>query len=323
MNDLHHGRLTNALENLDALIDAAHTYDEHWTFLSQMVRTAIAGFALRVTWEALQAPDWTEAQLLQLQRDWSAVPMFDSMGRTFEGERVVALEAFQQARAKHTNSVLNEHGPNLSGYNRFARAIEKKIYPSVWRALWSAGDESAYVEWSQSHLEAIRRAMQRSNWQELDRELRAIQQRQPQITTLNDARFAVSEAIKPNTWGGLENAMQTETFRQMIVAAIAIKRFELINHRPPDSLASLVPEFLAQLPIDYMDGKPLRYRVGPDASWVLYSVGRDGVDDGGVLVTADPSSNSNTNSIEFWSTPDVLWPRPEPAESNRPASHPR
>src|SRR4029078_4444539 len=171
-------------------------------------------FALRVTWEALQAPDWTEAQLLQLQRDWSAVPMFDSMGRTFEGERVVALEAFQQARAKHTNSVLNEHGPNLSGYNRFARAIEKKIYPSVWRALWSAGDESAYVQWSQSHLEAIRRAMQRSNWQELDRELRAIQQRQPQITTLNDARFAVSEAIKPNTWGGLENAMQTETFRQ-------------------------------------------------------------------------------------------------------------
>jgi hypothetical protein len=42
----------------------------------------------------------------------------------------------------------------------------------------------------------------------------------------------------------------------------------------------LVPEFLPQLPADPFNGQPLRYVMQPD-HYLLYSVGQDGVDNGG------------------------------------------
>jgi hypothetical protein len=319
LNELHHGRFTDALDNLHALIDAANTYDEHWTFVNQMIRISITDFGLRVTWEALQAPNWTETQLSQIQTEWSQVPIFNSMECTFEGERVVALEAFQQARARHTNSLLNQYGPNLSGSNRLGRAVEKKFYQPIWRTIWSTEDEAAYLEWSQSHLDAIRRAIKAHNWQELDRELDQLRRQQPRATTLNELRFPISEATRANTWKGLGNAAQTETFRQMTVAAIALRRFELSKGRPPQSLAALIPQFVTRMPIDCMDGKPLRYRLTSDGQWILYSVGRDGIDNGGTPVATDPAAKSP----EFWSTRDVLWPIAESFQTpNRLSRHP-
>jgi hypothetical protein len=41
-----------------------------------------------------------------------------------------------------------------------------------------------------------------------------------------------------------------------------------------------VPDFLPRLPIDYADMQPLRYRREQEG-YVLYSIGRDGEDDGG------------------------------------------
>ncbi len=48
----------------------------------------------------------------------------------------------------------------------------------------------------------------------------------------------------------------------------------------PESLNQLVPEMLPAVPLDRMDGQPLRYRVR-DGQPVVYSVGMDRIDDGG------------------------------------------
>ena len=70
----------------------------------------------------------------------------------------------------------------------------------------------------------------------------------------------------------------------MTLAVIALKRFQLRHGQLPPDLEALVPELLPALPYDYMSAKPLRYLLKPDGSYVLYSVGLDGIDDGG-----DPS----------------------------------
>lgn len=95
----------------------------------------------------------------------------------------------------------------------------------------------------------------------------------------------------------------------MVTTAIALKRYQLRNGKPAPSLESLVPEFLPQLPVDWMDGKALRYRLNPAGSWTLYSVGTDGKDDGG-----DPgfpqSPHGTTVTIE--SGRDLVWPTATP-----------
>src|SRR5262249_28006200 len=48
----------------------------------------------------------------------------------------------------------------------------------------------------------------------------------------------------------------------------------------PKELAELAPKYLTQVPEDLFSGKPLIYRPA-DKGYLLYSVGTNGVDDGG------------------------------------------
>jgi hypothetical protein len=101
--------------------------------------------------------------------------------------------------------------------------------------------------------------------------------------------------------------MKNLTLHQMVSAAVALKRYELRHGQLPQSLALLVPEFLAQAPHDFMDGQPLRYRVNGDGSFALYSVGEDGQDDGGDSSAA--VSDKERQNESPWAGRDWVWPR--------------
>jgi hypothetical protein len=101
--------------------------------------------------------------------------------------------------------------------------------------------------------------------------------------------------------------MKNLTLHEMVITAIALKRYELRHGKPPASLAALMPDFLAAPPIDLMDGQPLRYRVRSDGSFVLYSVGEDGQDEGGDPSTVD--SDTDWKNQPPWAGRDWVWPR--------------
>ena len=78
---------------------------------------------------------------------------------------------------------------------------------------------------------------------------------------------------------------ETRALRRLTATALAIRLYELDRGRRPETLDQLVPEYLPAVPIDPLatDGRRMSYR--PDAdSPVVYSVGRNQVDNGGVLV---------------------------------------
>jgi hypothetical protein len=59
------------------------------------------------------------------------------------------------------------------------------------------------------------------------------------------------------------------------------------------------------MPHDPMDGKPLRYRLNSGGTYVLYSVGEDGKDDGGDVSPATPSKTATWLQGRDW-----VWPLP-------------
>ena len=63
--------------------------------------------------------------------------------------------------------------------------------------------------------------------------------------------------------------------------ALALERYRLATGKLPEDLNALVPQYLAQVPIDPFDGRPLRYR-RTDPGYLLYNVGEDGQDNGGL-----------------------------------------
>jgi hypothetical protein len=64
--------------------------------------------------------------------------------------------------------------------------------------------------------------------------------------------------------------------------AIALERHRLAHGEFPESLDLLAPQLLAQVPRDVFGGKPLHYRRTDDGQFVLYSIGSNEKDDGGV-----------------------------------------
>lgn len=116
--------------------------------------------------------------------------------------------------------------------------------------------------------------------------------------------------------GVLQTAIQFETQRQLILAAIALERYRLNHGHYPASLADLVPAYLPQLPYDWFAAQPLQYRPPTVAKpYVLYSVGKDRVDQGG-----DPTSNRKGNAPRPSSGRDFVWPQPEKSSSAAPQS---
>jgi hypothetical protein len=71
--------------------------------------------------------------------------------------------------------------------------------------------------------------------------------------------------------------------------AVAIERYRRAHEESlPAALTDLVPSYLTEIPEDPITGKPLLYLAAADA-YIVYSVGPDGKDDGGMLRRqADP-----------------------------------
>ena len=102
----------------------------------------------------------------------------------------------------------------------------------------------------------------------------------------------------------LSRAMRAETERSVVICAIALKRFLLRYGKTPASLNSLVPVFVESVPVDYMDGKPMKYRMNSDGLFTLYSVGDDEKDDGG-----DPALQPGRSNLRnLWDRKDFVWP---------------
>jgi hypothetical protein len=84
-------------------------------------------------------------------------------------------------------------------------------------------------------------------------------------------------------WGGqMLTPVDVQCLANLRVAsaALAVERYRLGTGQLPESLAALVPDYVQSVPEDPFDGAALRYR-RLDEGFVVYSVGEDGVDDGG------------------------------------------
>jgi NADPH2 dehydrogenase len=73
-----------------------------------------------------------------------------------------------------------------------------------------------------------------------------------------------------------------KAYRDTILAAIASRQYEQEHGKLPASLEDLTPKYLPAVPID-SDEKPLRFKPAEEGI-LIYSVGRNGQDNGGVRV---------------------------------------
>jgi hypothetical protein len=328
--ELRQGRFSAASEDLEGLLALSRGQKDERLVISQVYRIAISTSAVGATWQALQTPGWNDDQLVRLQAGWQSLEFLGAMANALEMERAMQGPAYDRLRQSsheladslaHSQNALGAGTTRTNSISSLDDVVELllaklpvfgpgALYGRFWQFAWSHQDELHCMELMEASVESVRRAAEQKSGEEVAAASRSLEAKTKEANAYDRMRFRLSEMMADSWSPSVQRALVCETLRGLTVAAIALKRYELRHGKPAPSLAALVPELLTELPRDYMDGHPLRYRLNPDGSFLLYSVGQDGRDDGG---DATPTSGAGTKP-NLQNGRDMVWPAPASAE---------
>ncbi len=309
--------LAEAQVALFLAVDEVRLDDTEPTIISHLIRWVDVRCALEATWEALQDDRWSESQLADLQAKWQGMDFFSESVPSWSTQFAAEIQILADARTSYQQMV-NHQGPSSAATSSAVTGAAARIrrlmgelyerYPGYrrWRNVTSFAEELYALQVTDAALECTRRAEAEGAfapaWQKYNERMAALDRLYPDRT--NQFKVYGSEGTSlrtPLLYLGL-----TDAARRITVAAIALMRFQRAHHQYPATLGELVPEYLPQVPTDFMDGKPLRYKLQADGNFLLYSVGEDGVDDGGDGTFPKTVMSGSWNWAQ---TRDIVWPR--------------
>jgi hypothetical protein len=96
------------------------------------------------------------------------------------------------------------------------------------------------------------------------------------------ASAALAQRLSNTFRGTISDFQLSHAWLRCGIVLLAVERFRLAGQTWPESMADLVPRFLPKPVLDPYDGQPIRLQNMGD-NLVIYSIGPDGVDDGGAI----------------------------------------
>ena len=317
---LHDGNQAAAWTNLLAATRLVTAYESDPAEVSQMVRIACAVLTYNTLWQSLQTNGWTDEQLARLQAEWESVDYFTNLPVTVAFQRASNVQAREFERRR---SIRDDYT-----FTEFCKmAVQSPM--NLWAELkgnWRQHDyrEHGVFEEQQALLlfyrdreVELRNAVRATTWAQM-RQLPGVTNETPFQSKYNSPAQAlmnlrrIGMGFQRQGASLLGRSAEAEALRRISITALALERYHGKHGSYPNSLAELSPEFLNTPLPDFMDGQPLRYRLAADGHFLLYSVGLDGVDNGGKMrrsfrdVGLDRPARPGTPEAQF----DLVWPRP-------------
>jgi hypothetical protein len=251
------GDAHGAAESLHAIFQAAASLEREPILVSQLVRYACYASGVSLLQDLLPQVELSDEDLARLQDDLEAADFQPSLRRAVQAERVLGAMAF------HDSELLK---------------LEIGRAAATASAVTRQDDLTAY-------LESMRRfeAAAAKPWPDAMQEVQAIGDdfRAANGSLIGQARYLLTARILPGMESAFQATFRTQARNRIAAAALAVERHRAKYGQTPASLEQTAPEFLTAVPSDPFDGKPLRYfRVGDDG-YTLYSIGSNGIDDGG------------------------------------------
>jgi len=320
--DLHHGETAAAVTNLHTLLRLVDLWRDPAS-IAELSRISMESLACAVQWEVLQASNVTDPELALLQKDWETMDFARTSEKTLIRERDFRLVEIQHLRASNspTETTANWFSPAggstaiaSSWFDDLGRNLRREAADTIWRSIWSYDDELRALEADQAMLDALRRVNRDGRFKEalaeLDVKFNTIGIRGTNISWLrNHLDIEIWSKIKESTdlsYREIDRVLAAEVARKINITAIALTRYKLRHGAFPPDLPALVPQYLLEVPSDPVDGKPLRFRPNTDGTFMLYSIGSDGIDGGGDVTPG----KTNFRTLYWLAARDWVWPQP-------------
>jgi hypothetical protein len=246
----------------------ANTLDKEPILISKLVRIATLTMAVTAVEHRLNLQSLDDARLKLISEAFTKSVPTNQMANGFIGERAMFLSVFQMSPEEI--SKLADGGdekspePSVSSFSG-SQAILRLVgfYDRDKRFYLKAMETNIALTTMFPKNAAVITNIQEQIFKECARH-----------------HYILSSLLLPAL--GASVIKEAKGLAQIYTAqtALAVERFRLAHGKLPEKLDELVPQFLPAVPQDPFDGQPLRYR-RLEKGYVIYSVDRDGMDNGG------------------------------------------
>jgi hypothetical protein len=288
--ELAAGQADKALADVKLMLYLADSIKKEPFLLSFLVRVPYFEWTIQPVREGLAEHRWTEAQLQELQSSFQHYDFLADVDQSLKGERAWQLQEMDQVK-KQARGMLYV---NLALKDRDEQCFRIKLlnlFGRIMPAGWLDQERFNYCTLFDAQLKgAMNLAEGRVfpgqialNASEVTRKLPPGESLSAFVSSvLHHQVFAEGRVELHSTLPRIAAAAQT-TANQAAIAC-ALERYRLAHGQFPETLSALTPQFMPRPPNDVITGQPYKYRRADDGEFVLYSVGWDEKDDGGVPV---------------------------------------
>jgi hypothetical protein len=280
------GRSQAALQDFKLMLRLADSVKEESFLISHLVRIACFQIAMQPLWEGLADHRWSDAQLQELQGQIQQYDFIRDAKRALDGERAGGiLTAELLYKRKYTlNNLLEDAEVSDHPWGSGFAGLIGRLAPHGWFHLEMVN----YCRLFELQLggtfdldgQRVFPGRTKSNAHEMERTIAGGRIGKSYKAVLNHQ--VIATLLLPALDKTIRKAATGQTTAGQALIACALERAWLAEGRLPEKLESLVPRFIAQLPHDLITGKSYRYVPGEGGQFILYSVGWNEQDDGGV-----------------------------------------
>ena len=279
------GQSDEALEDLYFIMDLADTLSNEPNLISALIRVTVYCFALDMIWEGIESDSWTPENLRQIQKRLKKDDFWHTMKLGLIGERAFANTIFQK-RPGHlfglvSSETLDLESGTLTRIISKSKLIVQLLMPCGWyyRVLLKYNKT---IDLVLSCLDVDNKCFKEGTFQSPLKELEDPKAWKIRgIPTSIVKIFEMDQLYHSHLMFIMKCAFSQSTIDKARVAC-ALELYRIENKKYPDSLydlGELLPK--EELPKDCINSKPLQYRL-TDEGYILWSVGRNGTDEGGV-----------------------------------------
>jgi len=241
------------------------------TLLSAMINQAVRGLYAAQIGEGFRLQAWREPQLIALQQQLKDIDVISPVKEAFTLEAVITHRALESVPS--------------------AGMVKRTFLTGLCPSGWGYRHVAARLNLDFGRLSSLDAANQIIL---ADKVAAAAKEARSQDRGL----YTFSASLEQTAFErACQNTAHSQTEINQALVACALERFRLAHGDYPENLDALVPQFLDTIPHDVIGGRPLHYHRAPEGAFVLYSVGWNGRDDGGVRGQPLPAADG-----------DWVWP---------------
>lgn len=276
------GRGHDAVQDIALIPALAQTLDGEPTMISQLVRIAGLAIGARGMEHCLGCCQLSEADLLEL-KDAFELKHTNRMVLGMIGARAEAIPCFRLSLSQVRSLISNDEDTPFASLGQMGQLN------SPVSLLGATGFFERDLLFYLNAMDSCIR-----DWQLPPPQcLNAANNLEKKGKKAKRQYYIVSAILLPGFSRAVEKEVRITALLRLAQSAIAVERYRIAQGRLPDTLKDLVPKYLPAVPEDPFDGRPIRFK-HLKTGYVLYSVGADGVDNGGKeWLTQDAAKKKN------------------------------